>query len=388
MSEYQYYEWQTVDRLLTEDEQQAARNLSSHIEVSSSRAVVTYSYGSFKHDPRQVLARFFDAHLYLANWGSRRLMFRFPSGLVSRDMIEPHCVQDRITFRTVNAFDVLDMDLSEEEGGGWIEGEGSLSGLTPLRNDILQGDYRSVYLAWLKVMSVRDGYLPRGRKSSASKPPVPAIPAGLKELSPALRRFVEQFDVPACLVEAAAEHSLDLAETPETDFRPLVAQFSREECEGFLCRFAQGDTTACMEIKKQLLALEPRPPAASGTRRSIDELQKRADAIETARKRRQEQEARRKHEAEMKALADREAETWQQVVSLVDLKQTKSYDEAVQLLAKLGQLAEFRGSKDGYRQRVSDLCDRYKRLTGFEWRVQQAKLLECQGRAEEEEDLA
>ena len=101
MSEYQYYEWQTVDRLLTEAEQESVSNLSSHIEVSSSRAVVTYSYGSFKHDPRQVLARFFDAHLYLANWGSRRLMFRFPSGLVSRDMIEPHCVQDRITFRTV-----------------------------------------------------------------------------------------------------------------------------------------------------------------------------------------------------------------------------------------------------------------------------------------------
>ena len=386
MSEYQHYEWQTVDRLLTEAEQESVSNLSSHIEVSSSRAVVTYSYGSFKHDPRQVLARFFDAHLYLANWGSRRLMFRFPSGLVSRDMIETHCVQDRITFRTVNGFDVLDMDLSEEEGGGWIEGEGSLSGLIPLRNDILQGDYRSVYLAWLKAMSVRDGYLPHGRKSNASKPPVPAIPAGLKQLSPALKRFVEQFDVPACLVEAAAEHSPKLAETVTMDFRPLVAQLSREDCNRFLYRFAQGDATAGMEIKKQLLALEPRPPAASGSGRSIDELLKRAEAIETTRKRRQEQEARRKHEAEMKALAAHEAETWQQVSSLVDLKQTKGYDEAVQLLAKLAQLAEFRGSHDDFRQRVNDLCDRYKRLSGFRWRVQQAKLLECQGKAAEEEE--
>lgn len=378
MSEYQYYEWQTVDRLLTETEQQAVRNLSSHIEVSSSRAVVTYAWGSFKHDPRQVLARFFDAHLYLANWGSRRLMFRFPSGLVSRDMIEPHCVQDRIAFKTVNGFDILDMDLSEEEGGGWIEGEGSQSGLIPLRNDILQGDYRSVYLAWLKAMSVRDGYLPRGRKSSASKPSVPAIPAGLKQLTPTLKRFVEQFDVPACLVEAAAEHSPELAETVAMDFRPLVAQLPREECDRFLCRFAQGDTTAGMELKKQLLALEPRPPAASGPGRSIDELLKRAEVIETARKRRQEQEARRKHEAEMKTLADREAETWQQVVSLVNLKQTKSYDEAVQLLAKLAQLAEFRGSRDDYRRRVNDMCERYKRLSGFRWRVERAKLLDDQ----------
>ena len=119
----------------------------------------------------------------------------------------------------------------------------------------------------------------------------------------------------------------------------------------------------------------PRQPAAPEVRRSIGELLKRADAIETARQRRQKEEARRKHEAEMKALAGREAETWQQVASLVDLKQTKSYDEAVQLLAKLAQLAEFRGSKGDYRRRVNDLCERYRRLSGFQWRVQQAKLL-------------
>ena len=167
MSEYQYYEWQTVDRLLTEEEQEAVGRLSSHIEVSSSQAVVTYAWGDFKHDPRQVLARFFDAHLYMANWGSRRLMFCFPAGLLSREAIEPYCVQDRIMFKTVGGFDILDMDLSEEEGGTWIEGEGSLSSLIPLRNDLLQGDCRSLYLAWLKAISLRgEETTPRGRKPS------------------------------------------------------------------------------------------------------------------------------------------------------------------------------------------------------------------------------
>ena len=379
MSEYQYYEWQTVDRLLTEAEQRAVSNLSSHIEVSSSRAVVTYSWGDFKHDPRQVLARFFDAHLYMANWGSRRLMFRFPTGLLNREAIEPFGVQDRIMFKTVNGFDILDMDLSDEEGGTWVDAEGSLSGLISLRNDIVQGDYRSVYLAWLKAISLTGGESPRGRRPGASSPLSPAVPPGLRQLSPALKRFLEQFDVPPRFVEAAAEISPELAETSETDFRPLVAQLSREECDGFLCRLAQRDTTAGMELKKRLLSLMPRQPGAPPVRRSIGELLKRADAIETARQRRQKEETRKKHEAEMSALANREAETWQQVASLVDLKQTKSYDAAVQLLAKLAQLAEFRGSKDDYRRRVNDLCDRYKRLSGFRCRVQQAKLLECSG---------
>lgn len=378
MSEYQYYEWQTVDRLLTETEQEGVNRLSSHIEVSASRAVVTYSWGDFKHDPRQVLARFFDAHLYLANWGSRRLAFRFPAGLVSRDAINAYCVRDRITFKTISGFDILDMDLSEEEGGGWIEPEGSLSGLIPLRNDILKGDYRSVYLAWLKAMSLTGGDAPRGRKPNAASDLSPAVPPGLQQLSPALKRFLEQFDVPPCLVQAAAETSPKLAETPEIDYRPLVAQFSREECDDLLCRLAQGDTTAGMELRKRLLALMPPAAAAPEVRLSANELLKRAESIETARRRRQKEEARRKHEAEMKTLAEREPETWRQVASLVDLKQTKGYDEAVQLLAKLAQLAEFRGSEDNYRRQVNDLCDRYKRLTGFKWRVHRAKLLDDQ----------
>ena len=79
MSEYQYYEFQTIDRLLTEAERAEVEELSSHIDVAASQAVVTYSDGDFRHDPKQVLGRYFDAGLYLANWGTRRLMFRFPN---------------------------------------------------------------------------------------------------------------------------------------------------------------------------------------------------------------------------------------------------------------------------------------------------------------------
>ena len=373
MSEYQHYEWQTVDRPLTEDEQEAVSRLSSHIEVSSSRAVVTYAYGEFKHDPRTVLARFFDAHLYLANWGSRRLMFRFPAGLLSLESVETYCVPERIAYRTLNGVDVLDMDLSEEEGGDWIEGKGSLSGLLALRNDLIQGDYRSLFLAWLKAMSVEHEYPSRERKPRDSRPPVPA---GLKQLSPALARFVKQFDVPVCLVEAAAEHSPVRSEPVEPDFRPLVAQLSRDECDGFLCRFAQGETAAAPELQRRLRSLVPRPLAASEERCSFAELMGRAEVIEADRKERRKQEALKKREAEMKDLAGREADVWRQVAERVYTKQSKGYEDAVGLLKKLAQLAEFRGSQVEFRQRVIDLCERYKRLSGFRSRVQQAKLAE------------
>ncbi|MDD5482748.1 MAG: hypothetical protein PHP98_03745 [Kiritimatiellae bacterium] len=88
---------QAVDRRLTEDEQEPVQGLSSHIEVSPSSAVVTYSWGDFKHDPEDVLVRYFDAHLYLANWGShknihyRSLHCSIHSLLLMLDFDAPRC---------------------------------------------------------------------------------------------------------------------------------------------------------------------------------------------------------------------------------------------------------------------------------------------------------
>jgi hypothetical protein len=48
--------------------------LSSHMDiVTPTQAIVTYSWGDFKHDPLKVLAEYFDAFLYAANWGTTRL---------------------------------------------------------------------------------------------------------------------------------------------------------------------------------------------------------------------------------------------------------------------------------------------------------------------------
>ena len=126
MSEYQYYEWQTVDRILTPEEQNEVNSLSSHIDVSSSRAVVTYNWSGFRHDPRQVLLKYFDGFFYLANWGSLRLMFRFPKGLIDEADIEPYCVDEYVSFETIGDYQVLDLDFNPEDGGGWMEAEAGL----------------------------------------------------------------------------------------------------------------------------------------------------------------------------------------------------------------------------------------------------------------------
>ena len=80
MSEYQYYEFQAVDRPLSRDELAAVRALSTRATITPTRFVNEYQWGDFKGDPLTLMARYYDAHLYFANWGTHRLMLRLPGG--------------------------------------------------------------------------------------------------------------------------------------------------------------------------------------------------------------------------------------------------------------------------------------------------------------------
>lgn len=77
MSEYQYYEFQTIDRPLTAKEQAEIKKLSSRVQLTPTQAIFLYNYGDFRSNPEKVLTQYFDVMFYIANWGTWRLMFRF-----------------------------------------------------------------------------------------------------------------------------------------------------------------------------------------------------------------------------------------------------------------------------------------------------------------------
>ena len=79
MSEYQSYEFVAVDDPLTPKSMGALRSISSRADITATRFSNEYHWGDLKADPADLLARYFDAHLYFANWGTRRLMLRVPA---------------------------------------------------------------------------------------------------------------------------------------------------------------------------------------------------------------------------------------------------------------------------------------------------------------------
>jgi hypothetical protein len=70
MSEYQYYEFQAIDRPLTKSEQEMLRGLSSRAHITATSFTNHYEWGSFKGDPKHLMESCFDLHLYCANLGN------------------------------------------------------------------------------------------------------------------------------------------------------------------------------------------------------------------------------------------------------------------------------------------------------------------------------
>lgn len=369
MSEYQYYEFQTIDRLLTKAEQVEVEGLSSHIDVTASRVVVTYSYGDFRHDPKQVLSRYFDACLYAANWGTRRLMFRFPHGLIDLTDVEPYFREGAIEYTNLGAYQILEIELNEEAGFGWVEAEGVLSGLIQLRNDILDGDYRSLYLAWLKAVTLEDPEVVTDEQE-------PPVPAGLQKLTPALQRLAQFFDIDLHLIESAAGASLakTLAVTDKA-LQQAIAQLTREECNEFLFRLAQGEAGLGLALKHKLRGkLKTAPSPKDSPRRPVRELLRDARRLREQEAQRQREASEKRRIEELKKLAKREAQAWQDVETLIQRGQAKAYDEAVGQLLKLRELAEFQNTQLEFSQRMNRVRERYQSRHSFIQRLERVGL--------------
>lgn len=70
MSEYQYYEFVAIDKPLTAAQMAELRSRSSRAVITPTSFVNEYHWGNLKGDPLDWMRRYFDAHIYVANWCS------------------------------------------------------------------------------------------------------------------------------------------------------------------------------------------------------------------------------------------------------------------------------------------------------------------------------
>lgn len=370
MSEYQYYEFRAVDRPLTDDEMREMRAVSSRADITPTRFVNEYNWGDFKGSPARWMERYFDAFLYLANWGSRELMLRLPRQALDPHAAEPYCPGHAAAVSATDEFMILSFCSNEEGGDDWAEdGSGWLGSILPLRDEIAGGDHRTLYLGWL--LAAQDGDL-------EDDEPEPPVPAGLGTPSGALRAFIDFLRLDGDLVQAAAQASPPMTAGPDEGALPgWIAGLPEAEKTQLLVRVA-GDAPASVraELLRRFRQAHRTVTAPAEGGRTVGELLEAADRIAGERSRaeavraahekeRREREAGKARALHLDRLAPREEETWGQVDALVATKQPKSYDQAVSLLKDLRDLATRDGREPVFAARLQALREAHAKKPSF-----------------------
>ncbi len=365
MSEYQYYEWQRLESPLTMDEQNAVDALSSHIEVSGMQASVSYNWSSFGYDPLKVLAKYFDAYLYFANWGSYNLAFSFPKGLIDAAALEVYFDEEHVNIREIEGKLILKFEKRDDDGyGGDYSEQSHLFTLSRLRDDIIQGDHRVLYIAWLNAMAEQSYWYEEDEDDPDNfyLDPEPPVPAGLNELNLPLQTFMDAFEIDPFLVSAAAERSPSLIPLRKTAFDSAISKLSRQEADEFLLKIANAEPGAVATLRKKLRSFDKPSKEREAEPRTIGELLSRAEELEEIEKKRVAEERRKNHITHMKKLEKEEPKLWLEVERvLAGGTKAKLYDEATEILEKLHELAEYKGEGFRFKAQVQRFAKQYDR---------------------------
>jgi hypothetical protein len=316
------------------------------------------------------MERWFDLHLYLANWGARRLMMRLPKRMVDRRRLaafleEADCVDLRV------AGDNLIVDITRDEvgPGDWDDGSGWLAALAPLRANVLGGDPRLFYLLWLTAV-----------EADALLPDAPEPLPGLGPMTGALKAFAEFFGIDGDLVAAAAEQPAEPVMEGAGSagaVRRVIAGMSDRDKHGLIGRVFDGDTHVASELRAlvrgRLMSEGDAPGLAA---RTVGELRVRADAIRLERERakagkaaaeqkRREEEAERARRARLVATARRGESVWREIEGEIERRSAGGYDKAAELLVDLRVIAEERGETEVFVHRIGTIRERHARKEKF-----------------------
>lgn len=272
MSEYQSYEFVALDRRLTAKEMAELRSISTRAEITPTRFWNEYEWGDLKADAGQLLARYFDAHLYVANWGTRRFMLRLPVRRVDMARLKPYFRGGRTRLTQSGTFLVLDFWSHDDDNHeDWLEAP-QLATLVPIRSQLLQGDLRAAYLAWL--CKVQAGELNEDRHE-------PPVPVGLSRVPPPLANLVKLLRLDPDLVAAAAESS-EPGRVSSNHVRTWIRRWPLSEKDRWLLRAVDRPESA---IGTEILAAfrKQRVHDSRNTVRTVAELRASADRIRAAR---------------------------------------------------------------------------------------------------------
>lgn len=353
MSEYQYYEFLAVDQPLTPEQQAELRSRSSRATITATRFINEYHWGDFKGDVLDWMQHYFDAHLYFANWGSCILMLRLPLFAVDEGLLNLYTRKsacgakpyfcDAFSVQHFKEHWVLIWDFNEESGESerfWNDPDdpGWMSRLLPLRDELLGGDTRPLYLGWLARV---------GNNELGDEDIEPPLPAGLQTLTPAQTALTKFLQIDPDWLAAAADTSPPLAEcnTVDSDMDQWLATQSPKSMRATMRLLLEGRSQEAERSVRQGYLLWQREQAIDHPQplqRTVQQINAGREAAQNKREAAEHQyraaqeakhQAARKHQLEqLAAMSDR---AWADIDETLQRGSGRAYDQALQGLKNL-----------------------------------------------------
>ncbi len=380
MSEYQYYDFRTIDRALTRAEIAELRSISTRAAITSTSFTNHYEWGDLKADPLKLLEKYFDAFLYIANWGTREFYLRLPQELVDYRVFRTMLPGEAAQVRRAGDWVIAAFE-NQFEDDDWDDGTGWMGSLMSLRSELLRGDLRCLYLGWL--LSAQNGEFAEDKLE-------PAVPAGLGELSAPLRSLIEFLGIDEDLVEVAASASAPLNASPDREeLATWIQSLPEKEKNNLLVAAVSGTGErwkhGLLRRFEQQKAQRALPEPDGIRRRTAGDLLTLAHARAEERERLLEAEraaeaARREAEDEanraryLDQLEKREEATWNQITAHIQKRQPNEYDKAITLLIDLRDLAVRQGQVTAFQSAVWELRQEHAAKGSLLRRLTKAKL--------------
>jgi hypothetical protein len=368
MSEYQYYEFTAVDRPLTPQQQAELRNRSSRATITATSFINEYHWGNLKGDPLDWMQRYFDAHVYSANWGSCSLMIRLPIPSLDSETLKQFTALSQTDTHSffVEAFAVtqvadqwiLQWNFNDDSGSHerfWSQedGPGWMASLLPVRDELMRGDIRSLYLGWLaRVCNGEIG-------GDDLEPP---IPPGLQSLTPAQTALTEFLLIDPDWLAAAATVSQVLPDcnNNDSDIDNWIANQSVDDMRATLrLLLERRGQEAERQLQQRFLnwQREHLPNSPIPRRRTVAEIDAQRDA---ARIKRLEHERQQQAAEEAKRLAERKLQlerlaansesAWVIIDRTLQRGSGLAYDQALKALIDLSEALKQAERKDDLRR--------------------------------------
>jgi hypothetical protein len=369
VSEYQYYEFLALDRPLTEKQRAELRSLSTRAEITATRFVNEYHWGDLKGSPQQMMERYFDAFLYLANWGTRQLMFRLPRGVLDEETAELYCYTDAASLAGTADHLIVSLYADRDPDDYWEEPGGQLAAMVQARAELSAGDLRLLYLGWLLAVQSDDV------NDEDAEPPVPA---GLGDLSAPLQAIADFLEIDKDLIAVAAAASPQIQASKALAGR--IASLPAQEKDTLLVRVAAGEGAQVQALLLRRFRAAGGSGSTASSRTAAELWQAAGDRKAT--RDQAEKQCQREEDARQAAayarhlgeLATRTDAAWHEAAALIETKRPREYDLAVRLLQDLYALADQQGDSAAFKKRLLDLRARHQRKPSLLDRLDKADL--------------